>query len=256
MPSPAPTLVCKQCNFENEPERVYCHNCGAKLDRSLLPADATKREDPVLVQDRLRKMTNPRRGAGLRFLKSLVLSLLIGAVLAFVIEVVLPPEGRPNLTPEEVDNSRMISDEMDNALQTPGAHKLVFNAKQVNAFLKYSIKGKEESVLGFIPVKFERTFVQFDEGVCRVFMEQSIFGYSLYANGAYEVKIQGGKLESRNVGGGLGRLRLPALISARMDPIFSRLWKVLGNDQKLLAQMQSVAFHKDAVEMVSNPAAR
>ena len=56
------TLVCKQCNFENEPERVYCHNCGAKLDRSLLPPEATKREDPVIVQERVRKLVRPRAG--------------------------------------------------------------------------------------------------------------------------------------------------------------------------------------------------
>ena len=27
-------LVCPDCRHENEPERIYCHNCGARLDRS------------------------------------------------------------------------------------------------------------------------------------------------------------------------------------------------------------------------------
>ena len=30
-------LTCAECKYENEVERVYCHNCGEKLDRSLLP---------------------------------------------------------------------------------------------------------------------------------------------------------------------------------------------------------------------------
>ena len=35
------TLTCAECGFVNEAERVYCHNCGKKLDRSLIP-----KEDP------------------------------------------------------------------------------------------------------------------------------------------------------------------------------------------------------------------
>ena len=33
--SSTPKLTCGQCGYENEPERVYCHNCGTKLDRSV-----------------------------------------------------------------------------------------------------------------------------------------------------------------------------------------------------------------------------
>ena len=32
------TLTCKACGYsKNELERVYCHECGEKLDRSHLP---------------------------------------------------------------------------------------------------------------------------------------------------------------------------------------------------------------------------
>ena len=30
------TLVCPDCQHENEPQRIYCHSCGARLDRSKL----------------------------------------------------------------------------------------------------------------------------------------------------------------------------------------------------------------------------
>ena len=29
-------LICPECQHENEPERMYCHSCGARLDRSKL----------------------------------------------------------------------------------------------------------------------------------------------------------------------------------------------------------------------------
>lgn len=34
-------LICTQCNHENEVERIYCHNCGSKLDRSQLPVESS-----------------------------------------------------------------------------------------------------------------------------------------------------------------------------------------------------------------------
>ena len=53
-----PTLTCSQCGFANETERVYCHNCGAKLDRSLLPkATETSKDSVAKVRKRVQKMT-------------------------------------------------------------------------------------------------------------------------------------------------------------------------------------------------------
>lgn len=248
MSTPTTTLLCRQCNFENEPERVYCHNCGAKLDRSLLPAEATRREDPVVVQQRLRKMTNPRRGAGKRVLKNLIAALLVAALLAFVFQAGRPPDGVPNLSQDAVYGAPMIYDDMDAALETGGAHRLAYTADQVNAFLQYSVRGKEQSYLG-IPVKFERMFVHFSEGTCRVFIQESLFGYSLFANAAYTVQIQGGKIVSKNTGGGLGRVALPVYGGKGIGLIFGPVWAVTDRDQKMVARMSSIAFHKDTVEM-------
>ena len=246
------TLLCKQCNYENEPERVYCHNCGAKLDRSLLPPEATKREDPVVVQDRLRRMTNPRRGLMRARIKTLIYCLLISAVLAFVIQLARPPEGLPTVTREQSLDAPMIIDDLQTSVEAGGSKRASYTAQQVNQFLGYSIKGKADSVLG-IPVKFERAFVQMEEGRVRVYMEQSIFGYSLFANGLYAVEIRDGKLVSKCQGGGIGRVNLPSATGPVLDGILSPLWKATSRDQKLLAKLQRIAFHKDAVEMETKP---
>lgn len=250
MATPTTTLLCRQCNFENEPERVYCHNCGAKLDRSLLPPEATKREDPVVVQERLRKMTNPRRGAGKRMFKHLVASIVVAAALAFVFQAGRPPDGIPNLSQDAVYGAPMINDDLDGSLETPGAHRLAYTGDQVNAFLQYSVRGKEQSYLG-IPVKFERMFVHFEEGTCRVYVQQSLFGYSLYANAVYAVQLQGGKIVSKNLGGGLGRVALPAFMGKGITLALTPVWTATERNQKLVARMASIAFHKDAVEIVS-----
>jgi len=53
-------LVCPECRRENEPERIYCHDCGARLDRSSLAKEKSKEEDPKATQKRLKAMLDPQ----------------------------------------------------------------------------------------------------------------------------------------------------------------------------------------------------
>ena len=247
------TILCKQCNFDNEPERVYCHNCGAKLDRSLLPPDATKRDDPVVVQDRVRKMMSPKRGQGKRVARNILLTFVVSLALAAFVQLVRPPRDMPTISQEAVMSAPSIRDDLENIVEQPSPRRLAYPEEQVNAFLQYSIRARSESFFG-IPLKFERVFVHLEEGSCRVTTQQSILGYPLYATDTYALSVDGGKLTPRNLGGAFGRLALPASLMNLIDPlVFGSLWKVFEREQKLLARMQSVTFHKGAVEIISKP---
>ena len=249
------TILCKQCNFENEPERVYCHNCGAKLDRTLLPIEAIRRDDPVVVQERVRKMMSPKRGSAKRVFKNLALTLLISVALAAFVQIVRPPRDIPNISQDAVMSAPAIRDDMENVTQQPSARRLAYPEDQVNAFLQYAVRSKDESFFG-IPLKFERVFLHLEEGSCRITTQQSIFGFPIYAADTYAVSIDGGKVVPRNLGGAFGRLSLPGSFMNLINPlIFGSLWSVFGPEQKLLARMQSITFHKAALEIVSKPGA-
>src|SRR4051794_36000323 len=95
-PPPAPTLTCKECGYVNEPERVYCHNCGQKLDRSILPKEAeVRRETPQQAQRRIRKMTNPEKSVVLQEMKTGFKAIVWAAVLAALIQIAREPDGVP-----------------------------------------------------------------------------------------------------------------------------------------------------------------
>jgi uncharacterized membrane protein YvbJ len=51
-------VVCTECRHENESERVYCHGCGARLDRT---AVKKAKEAPEDAQKRVKKMFDPQR---------------------------------------------------------------------------------------------------------------------------------------------------------------------------------------------------
>lgn len=242
------TLICKQCNFENEPERVYCHNCGAKLDRSLLPPEATKREDPVVVQERVRKLIKPGGVSPWKRIKNFLASVIVGALLAAIFVISRAPDGAPNLSQETVMDAPPITDDMEGQQQIAGAHLLRYTDDQVNAFLQSSLRSKDKDST----VKFERAYVHFDEGVCRITTQESIFGLSLYATTERTVSVQNGSIVSHSLGGAFGRLPISAKIMTSLEAAFAPLWKVLDHDRKLVSQMRSITFHRGSVEMVTN----
>jgi len=88
-------LVCPECRRENEPERIYCHDCGARLDRTALAKIAPKGEDAKETQRRLRTMLDPQR-AKIRHLFFKTSKVILGAMTAAaIIQMILPPDMPP-----------------------------------------------------------------------------------------------------------------------------------------------------------------
>ncbi len=54
-------LTCPECRRDNEAERIYCHDCGARLDRSALAGYTTgKKETSEELHKRMRGMFSQR----------------------------------------------------------------------------------------------------------------------------------------------------------------------------------------------------
>ena len=85
-------LICPECRHENEAERIYCHDCGARLDRSALAKVMPKQENAKETQRRLKSMLDPQR-AKIRHMFFKVSKLVLGAFgLAMLIQMLLPPD--------------------------------------------------------------------------------------------------------------------------------------------------------------------
>ena len=86
-------LICPECRRENEPERIYCHDCGARLDRTALAKSAPKGEDVKETQRRLRTMLDPQR-AKMRLMFFKVSKVILGSLrdAAAIVPMLLPPD--------------------------------------------------------------------------------------------------------------------------------------------------------------------
>jgi hypothetical protein len=243
------TLICPECRRENEAERIYCHDCGARLDRSALAKAPPKGEDVKDTQRRLKNMLDPGR-AKMRLMFFRVSKLLLGALaLAALVQMILPPDVPPR--PKTGEFPPQINLDLENAAMNHSTAPLQYTEAQVNAYLGSALKSKQVALSKLL--QFERAVVTLDETVCRITAERSLFGFSVFATTSAKVSLQDGKLNASNNGGSIGRLRIHPFLMKYADPLFADLWTALDRERKAVAKMGSVEFHPQLVVLTPKP---
>jgi hypothetical protein len=236
-------LVCPECQRQNEPERIYCHDCGARLDRSALAKVAPKGEDPKQTQRRLRQMLDPGR-AKMRLMFFKISKLILGAAaLAVLIEMLLPPRE----VPERSKNIELqqINLDLENAITSHSAAPLQYSEAQVNNYFVNVAKNKHAALSKVL--EFERAFVNFDEGVCRITVERSLLGFSVFHAISGNVALHDGTLTTSTVGGSIGRMPIHPMIMKYGDILFTDLWAALDRERKSVSKMGAIEFHPKTV---------
>jgi hypothetical protein len=249
-----PTLTCKQCNYANEPERVYCHNCGAKLDRSLLPKEPAKDTEEKARKNRKRvsKLVNPARGFFLNWHHSLLNSVASAVSVAALIQMARPPAGVPRkFTKEDLINAPQLIEQIEDAQMSATSQAYQLTEQMINLYLASAVKTKSDTSDDYF--KFDRAFVALGKDVIKITAEESAFGYPIYAGASYKLSIAGGKLVATNVGGNLGRLPVHPMIMEYSGFAFQQLWDALQREKSLLDKMQSVTVQPGVFVFVTKP---
>jgi hypothetical protein len=243
-------LICPECRRENEAERIYCHDCGARLDRTALAKEPPKGEDVKETQRRLKNMLDPSR-AKMRLMFFKVSKLILGALAAAaIIQMILPPDVPARVKTGEFPPQ--INLDLENAAMNHSQVPLRYTEAQVNAYLGNALKSKQ-SALSSSVLQFERAVVTFDETVCRITVERSLLGFSFFTTTSTKVALQDGKVIASNNGGSIGRLPIHPLIMKYADPVFGDLWAALDRERKSVAKMNAIEFHPQAVVLIPKP---
>src|SRR6059058_2833415 len=230
-------LTCPECRRDNEAERIYCHDCGARLDRSALAGYTTgKKETSEELHKRMRGMFS-QRGVKTRllFFKTAKVILLAGAAAAAVKSEGFPPQ--INLSLEKLTESRQ-------------PQSMQFSEEGVNAYLASAMKRKKEK-LNHPLIDFERAIVAFTEGNCRVTIERSIFGYSIFTSGDYAVQIASGKVTASPRSGAIGRMPIDPGVMPYAGFLFSDVVAAMDREHKLLNKVGSIQLHEKEIAVTS-----
>ena len=238
-------LVCAECRHENEAERIYCHNCGERLDRSVVAAQKNAQDPQEEARRRLQKMLGPPNRARQNFFAVSKLA-LAAAVVAALVQIALPPE----LPAPTKIVSPQIDLDLENATSYQKPGPLEYSQDQINAYLAYRLTSKKKA-LNKPLLDFVRATASFREGACTIGMERSLYGYSLFSRTSYRIETGAGKIGATNVGGWIGRMPVHPVIMRFGDIIFADLWSALDRERKLLGKMGAVNFHDGSVSITT-----
>jgi len=234
-------ITCKQCGHVNEGERVYCHSCGAKLERTLLPEEAKPEVRREKERERIKKLTNPPYDVA-RDVSTFALVLLWSIVAAALIQIARPPDDVPPMPKERALDAPQMNFELEQALQAPTPQQLALPEDAINAYLQNRIKPGEPGLAG--TVKFDRVYVRLEDGVCRIVSQRSFLDNPLYGSISYQLAIEGNKLQATCVGGCFGRLPIHPKIMQTLAGIYSDLWEQLKSEKRVLGEMASIEVGK------------
>jgi hypothetical protein len=241
-------LVCSDCRHENEPERIYCHNCGARLDRSAVVREGIPQGGvDTGTQKHLKKMFDSGRGRGKRVALTLGKVLLGACATAALIEMILPPNLPPQ--PNSYSFAPMISMDMVSAISSHQTAPLVYSEEQANSYILSSLRRKDSPANeGFFPLR--RVFVKFQEGICGINTERQLYGLSIYSGSSYRVRIDNGKIISATTGGYIGRMPIHPALMKYADVLLQKAWDSLARERNSVAKLAGIEFHPQSVTLV------
>lgn len=242
-------LLCPDCRHENEPERIYCHNCGARLERGVLKKEREAAEvSAEESQAHLRKMLRPNRGEGKRIAFK-VAKLILGAlVVGLLIQMLLPPDLPP--AGDKTGFAPMINMDLLSAIEAHNPPRLTYTQEQVNSYLASSVsRANSPAREGLIPI--QRFLVRFEEGICRVDVVHSLFGLPLCIGSSYRVFVDQGKIKASSTGGSIGRLAIHPAIMDGLNILFHKSWQVVARERQQIARLAGIEFHPQSVTFVT-----
>ncbi len=243
-------LVCPECQRENESERIFCHGCGARLDRSALVGQKSEHEKPEQARERLQRMLDPQRGKLGRLFFKIAKVVLGAAALAALLEIFLPMNLAAPVN--RVGAPKEINFELEKAALSHQVVQLQYSQEQVNAYLAYTLKNKQNA-LNKPLLTFKRAAVNFSEAnTCTMTVERSLFGYPLFQRASYQIALNEGKLSAVEKGLWFGRLPVNPQAMKFAGVLFSDVFSALDHERKLVAKMGAIEIHDGSIVLTSS----
>jgi len=243
-------LKCNKCGFDNELGRIFCHQCGSKLDLSQI-------KPPSMggAKIRRKKKMSPARFA----LFVIELALMVGLLWAVYLACQVPdmrPFKPTNAQLLSADDKRLVLEQM---VQQNRAASVEVTAAELNAFIaSMSFEKSKGSSMDVEPLALR---ADLGEGT----VELSFLG-ELHAGDTVSKKIYisytgtptvaDGAFEFDPISASVGALPIhPVLLEATpvVQNVFEKLFSRLQNERSVLDQLSSIEVHPDRVVLTYKP---
>jgi hypothetical protein len=252
---PLPTIACKDCGHVNEGERVYCHNCGAKLDRAVLLTEQQQQQETAEdKQKRIKRMMNPNAGLFTGAWKSLLKAVAAGAVVAVFVNLARTPENIPPMPKKgEILDAPPLGMVLENVVLNPNPVAVSLKEDEINNYLKNTVRmKKDDSFMGSM-LTFQRALVHLEPEICNITLQNGLWDYPTYMSIGYKLKIENHKIVGVPAKIRLGRLAVPVQAAPYIAPMFQPLWDAMHRERGLMDKLQGIQVGDGALTVSAGP---
>ncbi|MFQ3578389.1 MAG: hypothetical protein SNJ52_05195 [Verrucomicrobiia bacterium] len=259
------TIRCHACGHENELQRVYCHNCGQKLDRSKIqqPKESKLREE---AKRQVQKTLKPPYPYFRRIVLPVLQTLILAAITACLINMFTPGRMPEAPSDQERMNPPQIPLFLEQIISSPTGGRVTFTDKQLTAWLATQVRSNVASGLGYT-IELDRVALECFPGIVRVYLSRKVTAgtggkqgrssdnetsFPIVVAGDYQVSLndKDQTLSAKCLGIRVGRLWIPALIAQPSQAfLFADLGKVFQRDRKLLEKLHGIEVEKNRVTL-------
>lgn len=237
-------LCCASCGYDNDPTRVYCHSCGAKLERTAATAPPTGYTHPTDVLRPKRRSTAARGG----LVGALAKLAILGVLAAGVVLALLPPRDVPAPVAADEGLSARLSGLLDDASAATEPRAFALPAAEINRWLVSSVALRSiESPLKLHP---QRIYAVPGRGDVRIGLELALPGAGrIFLEGDYApVRGSGGyTLQPRRYA--IGRLSLPVPLGWPVQRQMDGLAAALAGPLAQFARASHIGIEPGAVTL-------
>jgi hypothetical protein len=241
-------LNCQKCGYDNELGRIFCHQCGAKLD-----LDAIK---PV---SRGGKALRPKgRHSMLKWIRRIVELMILGVLLFAVYLMLQAPAApaKPGETDAAAADKKWLA--LEKLVNGRKASHLEISPAEAKAFLAGLTFEKSDMKWGFVP---ERVWIEFKPGFVELHILATMrLGGSLekkvYLRYTGVPKIQDGRFVFEPKEGRVGQLNWPLDVVKALgfhQRIFSEVFVRLTTERDVLSQLDRIEARADRVIVYYQP---
>ncbi len=244
-------IICDKCGYANEAQRIFCHECGARLDRSEYLKEVEKRRSRE-ADEAPRHLKNLARKPLWLVVKPWLIIFFGSMLAALLLQLLSPPYIPEEDFGENVQMARMdMGGAFDTAVFTPGLSQLTVPEDVLNAELDTRFRSwvKTESGDDFWAKALAGAHVNVNSERLMLTIERKIFGLPLYFTGGLRFKQEGRRIKTQVVHAQLGRQTLPAFFFAAPGPLFEDVLDVAKISESQRKKVSNIELRNGAIRI-------
>jgi hypothetical protein len=253
------TIKCIPCGQENDLTRVFCKNCGVRLERPEGVQATIAGNSPVMGRSPAKKKRfSPGAGEGIgsalkRIVRAVLSTAILAAVLALFIQMGRKPDNIPDAQPANEARAAQLYQSVKAFGDTIYPRALDVTQSQVNNYLAVRLVPADGGS-SYRPT-FKRAFVVIENGQMKYYVEQRLYGWPIFmgVNAVSEASVNertGLPAPALRVTGGtVGRLKIPAQMLPILQRNLQRVIDSTSDATDVLLRANAIEFKPGAAKL-------